>query len=112
MSRLANRYSYGNKNFLALDGEDYPEKSPIDFDKIPRNYEGFRQIRDLCEFGTSPVEGKVVVAHSGIGYGHTRYRVVDNPIGMPTDLIALFCDSGNLYFGYHVTGREICVHTD
>lgn len=76
------------------------------------NYKAYEKIRDLCQFGTRPVEGKVVVQHEMAGYSHDRYRIISNPIGLPIDLIALFCDSGNLRFGYHTDGTDIYVHTD
>lgn len=108
MANLANRYTYHNKDFIRLDGED----DRLDFSKVPVNWEGFTQIRDLCTFGTRPVDDKVVVCHSGYGYGVTRYKVVSNPLRMPMDLIALYCDGGNLCFGYHAMGDEICIHID
>ena len=107
MTKLANRYTYHNKDFLELDGENV-----IDFSKIPSNWEGFKLIRDMCTFGTKPVDDKVVVCHSGYSHGVTRYRVISNPLNMPSRLVALYCDGGNLCFGYHASGDEICVHTD
>lgn len=109
MAKLANRYTYHNKDFLALEGE---LDQQTDFDRIPCNWEGFKQIRDMCTYGREPVEGKVVVCHSGVGHGISMYRIVSNPLNMPTDLIALYCDGGNLCFGYHMNGSEICIHTD
>lgn len=72
----------------------------------------FEQIRDLCQFGNAPVEGKVVVRQVGTSYSSRQYEVVSNPIGLDYDSIALFCDSGGLPFGYHLSGGLICVHTD
>ena len=86
--------------------------SNIDFDDIPRTYEGYETIKELCRFGKEPADNKVVVSLGKIQYGRHHYSVVSNPIDMPIDLIALFCDQGNLYFGYRAFGNDICVFTD
>lgn len=72
----------------------------------------YEEVRRLCQFGNSPVDGKVVVRELSCRYASRRYEVVSNPIGLDYDSIALFCDSGNLPFGYHLRDGIICVHTD
>jgi hypothetical protein len=55
---------------------------------------------------------KAIVDHAGTGYAHKKYRVVHNPNKLSTNELALFCDRGNLCFGYRCQGGLILVHTD
>lgn len=54
----------------------------------------------------------VVVESVGVGYAHTKYRVLKNAPGLSTRDLAIICDEGNLCFGYRTEGGLICVHTD
>ena len=74
-----------------------------------QNCKSFDAIRDL--FSTEPIGTKVCVRCVSGGSEGMRYKVESNPIGMPDDLIALYCDSGNLAFGYHRDGGYIVIHT-
>lgn len=76
------------------------------------NLATYKEIEDLVVFGDTPIEGKVVVGRPRPSYGHTEYHIVSNPLGMSIRLIALWCDRGNLCFGYRVEGPTICVYTD
>lgn len=55
---------------------------------------------------------KAVVSHLSTGYAHAKYRIHQNPNKLSSRELALFCDHGNLCFGY--TGQEpiIKVYTD
>lgn len=46
------------------------------------------------------------------GYGHVKYKVVDNPFGLSEVHLALIADEGNLCFGYRTDGSLIVIHTD
>lgn len=54
----------------------------------------------------------VVVERAGVGYAHTKYRVVKNGPNLSTQDLAIICDQGNLCFGYRTEGSIICVYTD
>ena len=80
--------------------------------KSLENRAAYKAIEDLVVHGDAPIDGKVVVSIAKPCYGHTEYRIVSNPLGMSTRLIALWCDRGNLCFGHRVTGSTITVWTD
>ena len=54
----------------------------------------------------------VVIEPTGFGYAHSKYRVLKNAPGLPTQDLAIICDEGNLCFGYRTEGSVICIHTD
>lgn len=54
----------------------------------------------------------VVVENSGVGYGHTLYKIVKNAPKLSNDELALICDEGNLCFGYAMRSGRICIYTD
>ena len=80
--------------------------------KRHENAETYRRLRKVCEFGDKPDGDKVVVTEGVPLYLKNRYRVVSNPIGLDALHIALFCDRGNLCFGYVCRAGIIDVHTD
>lgn len=57
-------------------------------------------------------EYDVVVEPAGVGYGHTKYRVLHNAPGLSAEDLAIICDRGNLCFGYRKEGGYIVVYTD
>ena len=72
----------------------------------------YEELREVCQFGDRPVEGKVVIQYAGMGYAHERYRIVSNPLGLTIQDIALFCGGGHLPFGWRSSGGVLCIHTD
>lgn len=68
--------------------------------KRRENSETYERLCEFCELGDEPDGRKVVVAYVGPLYGINRYRVVSNPIGLDALHVALYCDRGNLCFGY------------
>lgn len=80
--------------------------------KSRENAETYERLREVCEFGYEPDGRKVVVMGLGPIFCRNRYFVVSNPIGLDALHVALFCDSGNLCFGYGSHGEEIDVYTD
>lgn len=45
-------------------------------------------------------------------YHKNEYRVISNPLGLDALHVALFCDRGNLCFGYCYRASLIDVYTD
>lgn len=80
--------------------------------KSRENSETYERLREVCEFWDEPDGRKVVVMGLGPFYGRNRYCVISNPIGMDALHVALFCDGGNLCFGYCSHGEQIDVYTD
>lgn len=76
------------------------------------NAETYDRLREVCEFGDEPDGDKVVVTEGAPLYLKNRYRVVSNPIGLDSLHTALFCDRGNLCFGYEYHAGTIDVYTD
>lgn len=81
----------------------------------------YEQLREVCMFAPynrepTPEElaTKCVVRCVGVGYAHTKYEVLSKPSNLNLSLrdIALFCDDGNLCYGFREQGGCICVHTD
>ncbi len=57
-------------------------------------------------------QDKTLVFYLGPGLYKQEYQVVHNGAGLLMDEIALFCDDGNLAFGYRLKGENIIiVHT-
>ena len=63
----------------------------------------YEALRKVCTRGELPCGGKVVVKEMGPVYHRRRFKVICNPIQLDSKHIALFCDRGNLCFGYTVT---------
>lgn len=80
--------------------------------KSRENAETYKRLREVCEFGEEPDGDKVVVTEGVPLYLKNEYRVISNPIGLDALHIALFCDRGNLCFGYYNRAGLICVYTD
>lgn len=80
--------------------------------KRRENAETYERLCDVCKFGDKPDGDKVVVTEGVPFYLKNRYRVVSNPIGLDSLHIALFCDRGNLCFGYRYSMGTIDVYTD
>lgn len=77
------------------------------------NRVSYEKLREVCTRGEAPCGGKTVVKHLGPGYKKDRFSVVCNPKRLDMDHIALFCDRGNLPFGYRVgPGSVIEIYTD
>ena len=73
----------------------------------------YDRLREVCTRGEAPCGGRTVVKRLSPAYGRARYIVVCNPRRLDMDHIALFCDCGNLPFGYRVTnGSVIEIYTD
>ena len=58
------------------------------------------------------LKSKSVILYYRDGYAHTDYLVLSNPHKLSDYELALFCDGGNLCFGYRVMGSLITIHTD
>lgn len=65
-----------------------------------------------CEFGTAPDGVHTIIQRGDLSYARHTYYVIDNPIGLDAAHIALFCDEGNLCFGYSAAGNRIDIYTD
>lgn len=76
------------------------------------NRETYQRLLDVCEFGDKPDGDKVVVMDVGPIYHRNVYRVISNPIGLDVLHVALFCDRGNLCFGYAYCAGLIEIYTD
>lgn len=87
-------------------------RATVDWEQGSGGRSAYEEIRDLVTFGKRPVDGKVVVGPPQVLYGTHAHRIVSNPLGMRTELIALWCDCGNLPFGYRVQEDRIIVFTD
>lgn len=72
----------------------------------------YAALKDACMFGSEPDGTHTVIAHAGTSYARASYRVIDNPHGIDAAHIALFCDHGNLCFGYSACLGKIDVYTD
>ena len=80
--------------------------------KCRENAETYKSLREVCKFGYEPDGDKVVVMGLDSTFYRYRYCVVIIPIGLVALHLALFCDSGNLCFGYGSSGEQIDVYTD
>ena len=80
--------------------------------KCRENAETYERLREVCEFGREPDGDKVVVMGCGPKYYANEYQVISNPLGLDALHVALFCDSGNLCFGYGYNAGIIDVYTD
>lgn len=80
--------------------------------KCRENAETYERLCEVCEFGGEPDGDKVVVTDVVPLYHRNEYRVISNPIGLDSLHVALFCDSGNLCFGYGYNAGIIDVYTD
>lgn len=80
--------------------------------KRRENADTYERLSEVCEFGDEPDGDKVVVMCVGPRYGRTEYRVISNLVGLDALHVALFCDDGNLCFGYDYRAGLIDVYTD
>lgn len=76
------------------------------------NAETYEQIKSVCKFGTAPDGTHTVIAHAGNNYARRTYRIISNPTNLDRAHIALFCDAGNLCFGYSASGDRLDIYTD
>ena len=84
------------------------------------NYTRYKELCDTYKilrstYGKSSEEleeADVIVEGAGVGYAHTKYRVVKNKPRLSYKDLAIICDSGNLCFGYRTEGSIICVYID
>ena len=73
----------------------------------------YDKLREVCTRGEAPCGGKTVVKQLGLARGMLRFAVVCNPNRLDMDHIALFCDRGDLGFGYRVgVGSVIEIFTE
>ena len=81
----------------------------------------YDELKKVCMFATdgytpTPYElaTKCVVKPIGVSYGCANYRILNNPphLHLTNEEIALFCDGGNLPFGFGSRGHCISVYTD
>lgn len=81
----------------------------------------YDELKKVCMFATDgytptqqELDTKCVVKPIGISYGTANYRILNNPphLHLSKDEIALFCDDGNLPFGFGSRGNYISVYTD
>lgn len=87
----------------------YTENEDI---KRRENHDTYQRLLEVCEFGDKPDADKVVVMDVGPIYHKNVFRVISNPIGLDVLRVALFCDRGNLCFGYGYCAGLIDVYTD
>lgn len=80
--------------------------------KFRENADTYERLCEVCEFGCESDGDKVVVTDAVPLYHRNEYRVISNPIGLDALHVALFCDSGNLCFGYDYNAGIIDVYTD
>lgn len=80
--------------------------------KCRENAETYERLREVCEFGGEPDGEKVVVMDVEPRYHVNEYQVISNPLGLDALHVALFCDRGNLCFGYGYNTGIIDVYTD
>lgn len=80
--------------------------------KCRENAETYERLREVCEFGREPDGDKVVVMDCGPKYYVNEYQVISNPLCLDDLHVALFCDCGNLCFGYGSFAGIIDVYTD
>ena len=84
------------------------------------NYARYKELCDTYKilrstYGKSSEEleeADIIVEGAGVGYAHTKYRVVKNKPRLSYKDLAIICDSGNLCFGYRTEGSIICVYID
>lgn len=81
----------------------------------------YDELKEICMFATEgctptqqELSTKCIVKPVGVGYAHADYRIVNNPphLHLTNEEIALFCDGGNLCFGFGSRGNCISVYTD
>lgn len=85
---------------------------PGENEKAKANREAYEQLKHLCKFGDKPDGTHTIIEHAGVTYGSSRYRIIDNAAGLTNAEIAVFCDGGNLCFGYSAALDFIDVFTD
>lgn len=71
------------------------------------NQATYEALRGVCTRGEAPCGGKVVIKELGPAYGRRRFKVICNPIKLDSKHVALFCDRGNLCFGYTISGGGV-----
>lgn len=76
------------------------------------NSDTYERLREVCEFGGEPDGEKVVVMEVDTRCKVNVYKVISNPLGLDALHVALFCDRGNLCFGYGYNTGIIDVYTD
>ena len=81
----------------------------------------YDELKEICMFATEgctptqqELDTKCVVKPIGISYGCANYRILSSPphLHLTKEEIALFCDGGNLCFGFGSCGHCISVYTD
>ena len=81
----------------------------------------YNQLKEICMFapeGYTPTQQELdtrcIVKSIGTGYGTANYSILNNPphLHLTKEEIALFCDDGNLPFGFGSCGNYISVYTD
>ena len=81
----------------------------------------YDELKEICMFATDghtptqqELDTKCVVKPIGISYGCANYRILSSPphLHLTKEEIALFCDGGNLPFGFGAAGNCISVYTD
>lgn len=83
-----------------------------------RTYDELKKVCMFAADGYTPTQQELdtmcIVRPIGIGYGTANYRILNNPphLHLTKEEIALFCDGGNLPFGYGAAGNCISVYTD
>ena len=77
-----------------------------------RNFEIVDQLKDIIVFSHTPVPGKVTVTPASVRRGCHKHRILSNPIRLKNELIALYCDNGNLCFGWSINKATITIWTD
>ena len=83
-----------------------------------RTYDELKKVCMFVQDGYTPtqqeLDTKCIVKPIGVGYGTSDYRILNNPphLHLTKEEIALFCDGGNLPFGYGAAGNYISVYTD
>jgi len=82
-------------------------------------YTGYAYSNDVNEKSRSnrilykEIKDKAEVKWQRSTSGSSTYLIVSNPQNLSNDKLALICDSGNLCFGYTMTGiNQIKVYTD
>ena len=81
----------------------------------------YEQLKEICMFApedrnatNEEISNKCIVSFQGVGYGYHQYRICNRPkyLHLTNEEIALFCDNGNLCFGFAARGNIIYVYTD
>lgn len=81
----------------------------------------YEQLKEICMFKPSNRElteeefaNKCIVESAGVGYACSYYRIINWPshLNLIAEEVALFCDGGNLCFGFALEHGRIKVYTD